>query len=609
MALAGEDRSSIESWKRKYYDSLEQIEQKERQWQQVEDLLRKTISRLTLAADGLDETLDVQLKALRDAIRDRAGTRELQSRIEAMSATLVKLDSKRAVQNALPGPVEVLAELLDKTPFPRSARREARALGKRLRNMAPEQAGEAVTAFTTLLASVLEERQSGDSGTGLLDRLFPRRDSAAEEAAGKGDSGRPAPASGLAGGRDILLHLLERLASRPDAADILARLRQQVLHARTEKELRRLAEELAGVLGERVPEKDATAPDGDAAIREVLVQLLQRLSLPPEFEETVDSLKDRLEDRSARLDVEQTLSDLADLIQNLRERAQEDKKEIEDFLHQLTDRLQDIDAYVSGSEAARVEAYENGRHLGDRVQEQVKGIETSVRDAENLDQLKDMVQSRLDTIIRHVEEHRAIEERRHREAEERLREMQERLAAMEEQTGELKERVRKERDQALTDTLTGIPNRLAWEERVKQEYARWKRFGTPLTLLVWDVDHFKRINDEFGHRAGDKVLKVIANLLADNVRETDFVARYGGEEFTVLMPGADPEAARGVAEKLRAAVEHCGFHYKGDEVPITISCGIAGFRDGDSVEAVFERADRALYQAKAEGRNRCVVAD
>ena len=609
MALAGEDRSSLESWKRKYYDSLEQIEQKERQWQQVEDLLRKTISRLTLAADGLDETLDVQLKALRDAIRDRAGTRELQSRIEAMSATLVKLDSKRAVQNALPGPVEVLAELLDRTPFPRSARREARALGKRLRNMAPEQAGEAVTAFTTLLASVLEERQSGDSGTGLLGRLFPRRDSAAEEAAGKGDSGPPAPASGLAGGRDILLHLLERLASRPDAADILARLRQQVLHARTEKELRRLAGELAGVLGERAPEKDAAAPDGDAAIREVLVQLLQRLSLPPEFEETVDSLKDRLEDRSARLDVEQTLSDLADLIQNLRERAQEDKKEIEDFLQQLTDRLQDIDAYVSGSEAARVEAYENGRHLGDRVQEQVKGIETSVRDAENLDQLKDMVQSRLDTIIRHVEEHRAIEERRHREAEERLREMQDRLAAMEEQTGELKERVRKERDQALTDTLTGIPNRLAWEERVKQEYARWKRFGTPLTLLVWDVDHFKRINDEFGHRAGDKVLKVIANLLADNVRETDFVARYGGEEFTVLMPGADPEAARGVAEKLRAAVEHCGFHYKGDEVPITISCGIAGFRDGDSVEAVFERADRALYQAKAEGRNRCVVAD
>ncbi len=609
MALAGEDRSSIESWKRKYYDSLEQIEQKERQWQQVEDLLRKTISRLTLAADGLDETLDVQLKALRDAIRDRAGTRELQSRIEAMSATLVKLDSKRAVQNALPGPVEVLAELLDRTPLPRSARREARALGKRLRNMGPEQAGEAVAAFTTLLASVLEERQGGDSNTGLLGRLFPRRDSAAEEAAGEGGSERPAPASGLAGGRDILLHLLECLASQPDAADILARLRQQVLHARTEKELKRLAGELAGVLGERAPEKDAAAPDGDAAIREVLVQLLQRLSLPPEFEETVDSLKDRLEDRSARLDVEQTLSDLADLIQNLRERAQEDKKEIEDFLQQLTDRLQDIDAYVSGSEAARVEAYENGRHLGDRVQEQVKGIETSVRDAENLDQLKDMVQSRLDTIIRHVEEHRAIEERRHREAEERLREMQDRLAAMEEQTGELRERVRKERDQALTDTLTGIPNRLAWDERVKQEYARWKRFGTPLTLLVWDVDHFKRINDEFGHRAGDKVLKVIANLLADNVRETDFVARYGGEEFTVLMPGADPEAARGVAEKLRAAVQHCGFHYKGDEVPITISCGIAGFRDGDSVEAVFERADRALYQAKAEGRNRCVVAD
>jgi len=104
-------------------------------------------------------------------------------------------------------------------------------------------------------------------------------------------------------------------------------------------------------------------------------------------------------------------------------------------------------------------------------------------------------------------------------------------------------------------------------------------------------------------------LKVIAATLAENIRETDFLARYGGEEFVLLMTGTAQPAILDVAEKLRQAVAVTGFHFRGEDVPVTISCGITEFRAGDSVEAVFERADRALYRAKAEGRNRCVVAE
>jgi diguanylate cyclase len=119
------------------------------------------------------------------------------------------------------------------------------------------------------------------------------------------------------------------------------------------------------------------------------------------------------------------------------------------------------------------------------------------------------------------------------------------------------------------------------------------------------VDHFKKINDRYGHQAGDKVLRIIAKRLTDQVRESDFVARYGGEEFVVLLPEADPASALAVAEKLRKSIDDLEFHYRDEPVPITISCGIATFRQNDDPESVFRRADAALYRAKEAGRNCC----
>jgi diguanylate cyclase len=158
---------------------------------------------------------------------------------------------------------------------------------------------------------------------------------------------------------------------------------------------------------------------------------------------------------------------------------------------------------------------------------------------------------------------------------------------------------------ALLDAVTGLPNRLAYEERMELELARWKRFDSPLTMLVWDVDDFKKINDRYGHQAGDKALRVIAQSLKARLRETDFIARFGGEEFVCLLCGAEGEEALSVAEEMRQSVESNGFHSQGKPVVVTISCGLTSFRKGDGVEQVFSRADKALYQAKRSGKNRC----
>ena len=137
--------------------------------------------------------------------------------------------------------------------------------------------------------------------------------------------------------------------------------------------------------------------------------------------------------------------------------------------------------------------------------------------------------------------------------------------------------------------------------------ARRQRNKKPLSICIIDVDKFKGVNDTYGHKAGDKVLKTIAQVCATNVRETDFFARYGGEEFVLLLPETSLSQARLVAESLRKEIEGCNFHYANEPVVITISCGVAEFDFKDSPDSVFKRADRALYQAKNEGRNRVVV--
>jgi len=141
-----------------------------------------------------------------------------------------------------------------------------------------------------------------------------------------------------------------------------------------------------------------------------------------------------------------------------------------------------------------------------------------------------------------------------------------------------------------------------------EELARSQRIGFPLTLLLIDIDKFKYVNDTFGHKAGDRVLQTIAKLMSGRVRDTDYIARYGGDEFVLLLPGTPAEDARAVAQGFCDAVKRCGFHSRGQSVDVTLSIGIAELQKNESSEALFERADIAMYEVKNNGRDGCAVA-
>jgi diguanylate cyclase (GGDEF)-like protein len=158
-----------------------------------------------------------------------------------------------------------------------------------------------------------------------------------------------------------------------------------------------------------------------------------------------------------------------------------------------------------------------------------------------------------------------------------------------------------------TDGLTGLYRRGALDEKLREEVVRAKTFKTGFCFMLLDIDHFKSLNDKYGHPFGDQVLERLGQVLRDSFYDTDFVARYGGEEFAVLMPRAQEAGVRRKAEAIREAVESEEFELAMEKIRVTVSIGIAYFpRDGESAEAVLRQADQALYYAKENGRNQAV---
>ena len=178
---------------------------------------------------------------------------------------------------------------------------------------------------------------------------------------------------------------------------------------------------------------------------------------------------------------------------------------------------------------------------------------------------------------------------------------------------DITERVRLQtalREQAVRDPLTGLFNRRYLDETLPREISRCQRTGEPLVAAMLDLDHFKRLNDVYGHEAGDNVLRAIGELLRRTLRNSDLACRYGGEELTIILPGASLEDARARVESLRQMVMRTPVRYRDGELPrVTVSAGLAAaMQPQTDAASLLSRADAALYLAKAQGRNRVVVA-
>lgn len=347
--------------------------------------------------------------------------------------------------------------------------------------------------------------------------------------------------------------------------------------------------------------------DRETRIHTALVQMLDRLSSLPELRPAIAALHDRAFYDLSPDELTERLERVTNLIGEQRTSLLREKSEIEDMLRQIDSRLETISTFFAFEDQERANTRDNTKQLNMLVMGEVNEISSDVSQSGSLAELRGRVGNRLEAINTHLTDFRSREEERLNAQADRNLNLRARVEELERESRVLQRSLEQEQRAAMIDALTGVPNRAAYDDRMSHEFARWQRHGGVITIAAWDVDNFKSINDEFGHMAGDKVLRILGQHMSRSVRGTDLLARYGGEEFVMIMIGMDSEQALKVCNKIRTGIHSIAFHFRDIPLAVTASCGITTFRMGDTPEMAFERADSALYEAKNAGRNRCVV--
>ncbi|KPC35646.1 GGDEF domain-containing protein [Pseudomonas syringae pv. cilantro] len=338
-----------------------------------------------------------------------------------------------------------------------------------------------------------------------------------------------------------------------------------------------------------------------AHIEETLLGLLNDLTLSEHFRPQVEDMQLRLKHGLNWYELLPILDDLAVLMLAINNGGQQ---EFGSYLKQLNERLESFQSHLQAASEDHAEDQSAVRDLNEQLREQVGGLQSSVQDASDLTSLKQVLDNRLEGLLSTMDNYQRKRDDREQEVASRLQSLSARVASMEQEALGFRSHLEEQRQKALVDTLTELPNRAAWGERLEHEMAQWQREKNSLLVCILDLDHFKRINDGYGHLAGDKVLKIVANVFKKRLRPGDFLARFGGEEFVMLLPATVPDAGLALLDELRAAVELCPFHFKGERVTITVSTGMTAFRVGERPDTAIKRADQALYKAKENGRNR-----
>lgn len=385
-------------------------------------------------------------------------------------------------------------------------------------------------------------------------------------------------------------------------------------------ELDRLAESLTGAvaavdatspvrqLSAPLPNTVPAAPTRWDFTRAAVATLLERLKAGETDSTALREMTAELSSAETDAALAAVVVRIADLVRERGESLARERLQAAAVLSDVTKRLEEMSGYLTESNSASRSRFDDTQSLNDTVMSHVRELTDEVSGATELGLLQSAVSARLESVAKQVCDFRAREARRMVEYNGRAEHMRERIANLERETRELHSRLDKEKHGARLDPLTGIANRKSFDERFAWEIARRAEGGAASVMLLWDIDSFKAINDNYGHRAGDRVLQSVAGCLKSELRASDFVARIGGEEFAVLLNGLKLAEAVTIANQLRTAVEGLRFHFRGAPVRVTASCGIAEVGEHDTPDAAFDRADAALYRAKNAGKNLCVAA-
>jgi len=276
------------------------------------------------------------------------------------------------------------------------------------------------------------------------------------------------------------------------------------------------------------------------------------------------------------------------------------------FLSTLSETLSTVQSAVKST--LEISSASGAKHekLNNMLQKQVGEMATDISAATSLANIKNDINDKLKRIAITLQKKSTLEKEQNDLLQSKMQEMSNKMQTLEEQSKTFEKRIQEQQTKSMTDALTKLSNRASFDDYYAKSLMKFHSNNFDLAIIVLDLDDFKRINDTYGHTAGDKTLQVIANTLKKHIGDNAYVARYGGEEFVLIMSKANKEQVLQRLETIRKHIARLPFKFKNDKVSITVSIGASHVNKEDNTHTAFERADEALYQAKAQGKNQVV---
>lgn len=590
MAERSDDKSA--NWREKYLDALDQQEQIEKSLAAQQELLRRALVRVSVVADGQDDALDGILSQLRERMRG-AITGDISSLLARLDEVALSFEEHRE-KNALDVRTSLVETVkpLQTLDLTRSVKKEISQYLAQL----PERSKKVrlYPALLQQLASIQQQalKEIEQPKTGFLQKILGAPNAVKSVEKSVQDTADVEPVSAPVAPPAAFVSrekLAEDTAASPaiNYADINAELNSSARSGAAQQQAKVSAD--TNELPQSFVEQ----------ITQVINQFLIGLEKEAPMVKKVQVIRERLNAATTADAFIKTLEDLRDLMMQSYLSA---NQAFATYLKNVNQELADIYSLVGGaveSESSRRSASEN---LHNSVRKEMATLESSAESATDLAQLKNLVQSQIGNIRQALDNYQQSEQAQGQLASQ-LEALSNKIKVMEDEAEKSRTVLEKQRHRALHDPLTELPNREYYNERANYEYHRWQRYSRPLTIAVFDIDHFKKINDTHGHQAGDRVLKVIGRSVAKRLREVDFFCRFGGEEFVAIMPETSLADAMPVLDAIRGAIANASFNYKEQPISITLSIGVTEFKTGDDLDVAFARADEALYAAKAGGRN------
>ena len=573
-------------WKLKYLELIKEQELVTLEWQKKIDELHRGVAKISIAAQGQDETLDAALEGVRQSLNDKTGV-SLPAQMDALETGIHAMDDTRIKRTSQT--TESLATLLEQLQTVKIDRPSALAinkLGKELKKSA-NRLTEPFDLELWLEKIVAAQSKALQS----LDPLITLPKA-------------PPVQKGLL--PTLLLDLRRRLmgaAAVEAKADAAINLTKEVSSPVTAVE--KPIEDTPQAIAEHKDNADSYEAVRVEVVA-VLLGLLADIDVPPDAQHFANQLYKDLQNGLEWPDFIPALDKVVTVVIAALGR---DQRQFEQFLQGLNQQLLEIGSFISFVDHSQLISTGQTQDLSDELDSHVSDIvsrfenDDATQNVEGVVALKDSVSDKLKTIVTSLEQFQSHQGEQQALMAQQLLEMTTRVDSMDGDVQEASNSLQKQRDKLLRDTLTDLPNREAYNIRIQQEYDRWQRYGRPLVLAVADVDFFKRTNEEFGHEAGDRMLKIIGKTMLQQLRKTDFIARFSGAQFTILLPETSLQAGQQALEKLRIAVQSCPLRFAKKPLTITISLGATLLADGDTIVTAKHRADQACAMAKSSGRN------